>query len=496
MEVITFSKLIADVMKYNPSEIEMVTKAYRYAEKNHLHQKRASDEDYITHPLAVAYTLSEMHADRNTLCAALLHDVIEEADVTKEDLQREFNEDVANLVDGVSKIDEITFASKREKRDANIRKLVTSMKEDPRILIIKLADRLHNMRTLHYKEEIKQKEKALETMEIYVPLAHYIGAFRLKCELEDLSLFYLKNDTYREVKNKINLAKEKNEEHLYEMVINLLQVLAKENIERDIKIRTKNIYSVYKELEEGQGIDDIHDLLALKIMVADIKNCYHSLGLVHNEYPPLNHHFKDYIALPKTNMYQSLHTTVFSPQERLVQAQIRTFAMDKIASFGLTAYWDINKGAAKKVMQEDLREKSQFFQALNELNATIVDNREFVDQAQAELFAENVYVYTSAGDIIQLPSGATPIDFAYKIGAEEGNNMILAIVNGQEVSFDYQLQNNDRVKIVTDKITEGPSQTWLDQAKTTSAKVKIKEYNKRNLRLQRKGVKMDTTNDD
>ncbi len=478
IEVVTFSKLIADVMKYNSSEIEPITDAYRYAEKHHLNQKRESKEDYITHPLTVAYTLSEMRADKNTICAALLHDVIEDASVTKEALEHDFSKDIANLVDGVSKIDQMVFSSKSEERSANIRKLVTSIKEDPRILIIKLVDRLHNMRTLLYKEEHKQKEIALETMEIYVPLAHYIGAFRLKCELEDISLLYLKPEHYRDVKNKINLTKEENEEHLYDMLVNLLNILENEGISRDIKIRTKNIYGVYKEIVDGQQIEDIHDLLALKIMVEDIKSCYHTMGLIHSEYPPLNHHFKDYIALPKTNMYQSLHTTVFSPNERLVQTQIRTFAMDKIASFGLTAYWDINKGEAKNVMREDLSQNSQFFRTLNELNMLIDDNQEFVEQAKEELFGENVYVYTMKGDIVQLPQGATPIDFAYKIDTDVANRMALAIVNDQEVSLNYQLQNNDRVRIITNELVDGPQQEWLEQAKTAAAKIKIKQFKK------------------
>ncbi len=482
MEVVTFSKLIAELIKYNATEVEEVTNAYRYAEKMHVNQKRASNEDFITHPLAVANTLAEMRADRNTICAALLHDVIEETDMTKEVLQAHFNEDIANLVDGVSKIDQLRFSSEQEARSANIRKFVTSLKNDPRILIIKLADRLHNMQTLHYKDDEKQKEIALETMEFYVPLAHNIGAYRMKSELEDLSFFYLKPEQFREVKGQINLVKQENEEYLHDMMIDLLKILSDEKITRDIKIRTKNIYGVYKDLLAGQEIVDVHDLLALKIMVEDVKSCYQAMGLVHEQYPPLNHYFKDYIALPKTNMYQSLHTTVFSPSERLVQAQIRTFAMDKIASFGLTAYWDINKGNAKTIMQKELANKSQFFQALDEINTSIEDNITFVDQVKEELFAESVYVYTTKGDIVQLPRGATPIDFAYKISAEMGDNMVFALINDQNVPLDYQLQNNDRVRIITDTLSHGPQEEWLEQVKTTTAKVKIKEFQKNHAR--------------
>ena len=476
---ITLQDLLNKLREYNPEEVEIVKRAYEYADTLHKGQMRQSGEPYISHPLNVAYILAEMHADRDTICAGLLHDTLEDTKVTKEEIAENFNSDVANLVDGVTKMSKMNFSSKEDQNLANTRKIITGITTDVRTIIIKLADRLHNMRTLQFKSEFKQKENALETMEIFVPLAYYIGAYRIKSELEDLSLQYLKPDMYKKIEERKLRLEESSNDCLKEMLYKIETLLNDKNIPNEIKIRTKNIYGIYKRLNEGQKLSDIHDLLALKIMVDEVENCYRTLYLIHNEYHPINDKFKDYICNPKTNMYQSLHTTVFGPDDRLVQTQIRTFDMDKVASFGLTAYWDEQKGKARDVMQDDLKQKFQFFKSLTEINSMFGDNQQFVNQVKTELFADKVYVYTTKGDIIELPKGATPIDFAYKIHTDIGNTMVGVFVNDEFVPIDYVLHNKDRVRIVTDELSYGPRIDWIDKAQTSLAKRKIKEFSKK-----------------
>ena len=477
MENITIDDLLEIVNSYNSCANGVIRKAYDYAYDLHKGQYRQSGEEYITHPLNVAYILAEMHADRDTLCAGLLHDTLEDTNITKEDIAENFNKDVANLVDGVTKLAKMKFSSKEEQNLANTRKIITGITDDVRIIIIKLADRLHNMRTLGFKSEFKQKENSLETMEIFVPLAYYIGAYRIKSELEDLSLRYLKPDAYKRIfEMKLKLEEESNA-CLQEMFYKISKILNDKEIPNEIKVRTKNIYGIYRRISEGNKIVDIHDLLALKVMVDEVENCYKTLYLVHKEYHPLNDKFKDYICNPKTNMYQSLHTTVFGPDERLVQTQIRTFDMDKVASFGLTTYWDINKGEARNIMQNDLKNKYQFFKSLMEINSMFGDNQDFVKQVKNELFTNKIYVYTTKGDIIELPKGSTPIDFAYKIHTDIGNTMVAAIVNDECVSLDYKLKNKDRVRIITDVLAYGPRMDWIDKAYTSYAKKIIKDFN-------------------
>ena len=424
MNSITINDLLINLSEYNPDAISDVKKAYDYASYLHNGQVRQSGEPYISHPLNVAYILSEMHADSDTVCAGLLHDTLEDTNIKKEDIAHDFNQNVANLVDGVTKLAKMNFSSKQDQNYANTRKIITGITDDVRIIIIKLADRLHNMRTLEFKSEFKQKENSLETMEIFVPLAYYIGAYRIKSELEDLSLKYLKPDVYKRIGEKKIKLEEASGDILKEMLYKIETLLNDRNIANEIKVRTKNIYGIYKRLSEGHKLSDIHDLLALKIMVDEIENCYIGLYLIHSKYHPINDKFKDYICNPKTNMYRSLHTTVFGPEDRLVQTQIRTFDMDKIASFGLTAYWDIEKGKARDVMQDDLKQKYQFFKSLIEINSIFGDNQQFVNQVKNELFANKIYVYTTKGDIIELPIGSTIIDYAYKLDKDIGNTMV------------------------------------------------------------------------
>ncbi len=476
MNTLTIDDLINVIKKYNPEEVEIIKRAYYYAEELHKGQKRQSGENYITHPLNVAYILASMHADRDTVCAGLLHDTLEDTNITKEDISHDFNPIIASLVDGVTKISKLNFSTKQEQNLANTRKIITGITSDVRIIIIKLADRLHNMRTLEYKTEFKQKENSLETIDIFVPLAYYIGAYRIKSELEDLSFRYLKPDIYMSLLEKNKRLEEENKNILLEMKYKIETILKDNNIPNEIKVRTKNIYGIYKRLSAGERLSDIHDLFSLKVMVDEIDDCYKTLRYVHNLYHPINSKFKDYICNPKTNMYSSLHTTVFGEEGKLVQTQIRTFDMDKIASFGLTAYFDINKGNARKIMQEDLKNKYQFFSSLLEINSVFADNQEFVNQIKNELFSSKVYIYGTDGKIVELPKGSTIIDYAFNLESDIGYTMIGAVVNDEYKDVDYILKNNDRVRIIRDDLSFGPREKWITKAVTTKAKKRIKEF--------------------
>ena len=473
------TELLKNLDSYSDEEIQEIKKAFNLANNLHNNQKRQSGEPYIIHPLSVAIILSGMGADKDTICAGLLHDTIEDTEIKKEEIEELFNKDVADLVDGVTKISKLNFSSKQDRNYANTRKIITGITEDVRIIIIKLADRLHNMRTLEYKSEFKQKENALETFEIFIPLAYYIGAYRIKSELEDLSLKYLKPDIYEQIKEEKDKYSKESMHCLNEMLYKIKNILESEDIPNEIKARVKNIYGIYKNINKGANVKDIHDFLSLKIMVDNINNCYRTLGLIHKEYNPINSKFKDYIWNPKTNMYRSLHTTVFGEDERLVQTQIRTFDMDKIASFGLTAYWNQNKENARNKMQEDLKNKYQFFKSLTEINTAFGDNQEFITQIKTELFTDKIYVYTPKGEIIELPKGSIPIDFAYRIHTDIGNSMIGAIVNDDKVSIYDELHNKDRVRIITSEHRKAPPAEWANKTKTTRAKRKIREFNKK-----------------
>lgn len=479
MREVTYDDLMKNVMGYikNEKEICMISKAFDCAKKLHEGQKRQSGEDYIVHPLSVAFILSEMKADSDTICAGLLHDTIEDTKITKEKIKDEFNETIVNLVDGVTKISKMNFSSREEEVATNTRKIITSLEEDVRIIIIKLADRLHNMRTLQFKSEFKQKENALETMEIFVPLAYYLGAYQIKSELEDLSLYYLKPDVYNTIDYILKSIKMDADKVINKTLEDIGNILTDNNIPFEHKQRVKSIYGLYKQMNRGKKIMDIHDLLAIKIMVDSVKDCYLSLGLIHSVYPPINSKFKDYIACPKTNMYRSLHTTVFGPDDYFVQMQIRTYDMEKINTYGLTAYWELNKNDADTSMQKDLQKHFQFFKSIAELNTMTADNSEFVNMVKKELFDQMIHVYTTEGNVIELPNGSTPIDFAYKLGSNVGNTMVGALVNDETVDVDYKLNNKDIVKILTDVNSRGPRLEWQGKAKTMRAKKLIKEFN-------------------
>ncbi len=478
MKSASYEDLMNNLKYLSKKELDKISKAFLCASNLHKGQKRQSGEDYVSHPLTVAFILSEMKADSDTICAALLHDTIEDTDITKDKLEIMFNKDIATLVDGVTKISKMNFSSREEQVATNTRKIITSLDEDVRIVIVKLADRLHNMRTLDFKSEFKQKENALETMEIFVPLAYYLGAYQLKNELEDLSLKYLKPNKYHEIQAIMEKTSPELNEITEEMLSEMNELLEQHDIPFELVARIKNVYGIYKNISKGKKLADIHDLLAIKVIVNDIKDCYLTLGAIHSKYNPLNSKFKDYIAMPKTNMYQSLHTTVFGPGDYLVQTQIRTSQMNLVNTYGLTAYWDLNKENAKSTMQKELKSKFQFFKLLTEINALTSDNQEFVSQVKSELFNGSIYVYTPKGDIIELPYGSTPIDFAYKIHTDVGNTMVGAIVNDNPEAIDYILQNKDRVKIITDPLSFGPRAEWQEKVHTMKAKRLIREFNR------------------
>ena len=476
---LTYEQLEDNVKKYlKRHDLPMIRKAYQYAAEKHFGVKRLTGEDYIEHPLNVAYILSEMKSDRDTLCAALLHDVIEDCDVTKEGISELFNPTIASLVDGVTKINKLNFETTSAAVIATQRKILVGLCEDVRVIFIKLADRLHNMRTLWVHPEKKQKEKAIETLEILTPIAHRLGMNSIKSELEDLSLRYYKPDVYFDIVKRLNQTKTERDEAVLEMQKNVSEILNKNKITHSIKGRAKSIYSIYKKLDKGKKFEDIYDLLALRVFVDTKEECYKALGIIHSKYRPIPNRFKDYIAMPKTNMYQSLHTTVFGYDGYLYEIQIRTYEMDEIAERGIASHWSYKEGTNGSV-KNSMDQKLQVFRSIMELNNEEVNDEEFVKNVTNDVFKDTIYVFTPKGDVIELPNGATPIDFAYRVHSKVGEQMVGAIVNNTIVPLDYKLQDNDIVKINTNKNSAGPSYEWINMAYTASAKGKIKAfYNK------------------
>lgn len=470
-----FQDLINLVKGYNEEEVEKLIKAYEFANDAHKEQFRESGEPYIIHPINVCINLAKFHADGASLVAGMLHDVVEDTKYTIEDIEKEFGSEVAKLVLGVTKISNIHFSSLDQARDANIRRIITSLNEDVRIIIIKLCDRLHNMRTLEFKAQKKQQRSALETLSIYVPLAYFIGAFRLKCELEDICLSYLKPEVYEDLLSKSEKIRKNYTKCINETESKIALVLSQNNINYEMRTKIINVYNIYKKMKKGYKIHEIHDLVNLKIIVDSEEVCYRVLGLVHKNFKPMNYKFKDYIAAPKTNMYRSLHTTVFGPDERIIQIQIRTKEMDNINTYGLASYWNIYKDMGSIKMQEELQKNYQFMSTITNLNDTIKDDRAFIEKIKNEIFSNNIYVYTANGDIVELPINSTPIDFAYKIHTNIGNHLSKCFVNGDEVSLDYKLQNKDRIIVIV-KENAIPDKKWVNIVATTMAKRKIREF--------------------
>jgi len=470
-----FDKLLEMVKDYNPEEVEKLIKAYNIALKAHDGQVRESGEPYIIHPINVCINLAKFHADGATLVAGMLHDVVEDTDTTIDEIEEYFGSDVAKLVTGVTKINNLHFSSLDEARDANIRRIVTSLNDDVRIIIIKLCDRLHNMKTLEFKKREKQQRSALETLSIFVPLAYFIGAFRLKCELEDICLSYLKPEIYDDLFEKSENIRKNYIKCIDETENKISLILNEHNIKYEMRARIINVYNIYRKIKKGYKINEIHDLVNVKIMVDTVEECYKVLGLVHKTFPPMNYKFKDYIAQPKTNMYSSLHTTVFGPDEKIIQIQIKTKEMDNINTYGLASYWNKYRELGSEKMQNALLNKFQFLSTITMLNENVKNDKSFIEKIKNEIFSNNIYVYTATGDIIELPLGATPIDFAYKIHSKIGNHLSKCFVNGDEVKLDYKLQNKDRVIIIV-KDTAHPYKKWLNIVVTTQAKRKIKDY--------------------
>ena len=470
-----FNRLVSLIKDYNEEEIENIIKAYEFASNAHSEQKRESGEPYIVHPLNVCINLTRFHADGATLVAGMLHDVVEDTKYTISDIEEEFGEEVSKLVLGVTKINNIHFSSLDEARDANIRRIITSLNNDVRIIIIKLCDRLHNMQTLSFKRQEKQQKSALETLSIYVPLAYFIGAYRLKCELEDICLSYLKPEIYNDLLRKTNKIRKDYIKCINETESKIAEVLSNNNIKFEMRARILNVYKIYKKIKKGYKINDIHDLVNLKLMVKDEETCYQVLRLVHKLFTPINNKFKDYIAVPKTNMYRSLHTTVFGPDERIIQIQIKTFEMDTINTYGVAGYWEIYREKGSFKMQNELINHYQFISTIKDLDKSIKDDRGFVEKIQEEIFSNTIHVYTANGDIIELPENSTPIDFAYKIHTDMGNHLHRCFVNGEEVKLNYILQNKDRIIVIV-KDSAHPKKIWMNIAVTNLARRRIKEY--------------------
>lgn len=477
---LTYEKLIEKIKTYITSEEELarINRAYQFAVLSHEGEKRLTGDSYIEHPLNVAYILTDMNADSDTICAGLMHDLLEDDRHTKEEIREQFGDEIANLIDGVNVINRLNFSGDKQSVIANHRKILVGLSEDVRVIFIKLADRLHNMRTLWVHPEHIQKEKAKETLDILTPIAHRLGMSHIKSELEDLSLRYLKPDVYFSIVEQLNQTKNEREHFVDEMMKSVSELLNKEGIKHEIKGRAKSIYSIYKKLDQGKTFSNIYDLYALRVFVDTKEECYQVLGIIHSKFRPIPKRFKDYIAMPKTNMYQSLHTTVFGLHERLFEIQIRTYEMDEIAENGIASHWSYKESGSgvKASLQNAMEQKLQFFKSIIELKDQVTSDEEFVNSVTNEVLHNNVYVFTPNGDVIELPNGATPIDFAYRVHSSIGDHMVGAIVNDTIVSLDYILKNNDIVKININKNSVGPSKEWLNIAFTTQAKNKIRSF--------------------
>ncbi len=476
--MITIDSIIEKLRMQNiPEEkLQEVRKAYEIAKEIHKNQFRQSGEPYIIHPLHVADNVLKMQVyDPDTISAALLHDTVEDAEVefTLEDVAKLINPTVAELVDGVTKMRRMNFSTKYDQRLANTRKIINGLTKDVRIIIIKLADRLHNMETLEYKKPEKQKENAIETMELFVPLSLSIGAYRIKNELEDLALQYIEPDKYQRIKEEKDSLQTVRDSYLREIAYKTSEILKKKDIPADIIYRTQTICSVYKKLKQGYKMENIYDLFYLKILVDEVEDCYQTLYVVHKNNPPINGRFRDYICNPRTNFYQSLHTTVSNTNGSLVKVKIRTQVMDKVAGFGIPALWNIKDGQTKEETQETIRRKCQFAKKLIEIDESFVDNQEFISQIKSELLTEHIYVYTHDGDIVELPAGSTALDLACQRNPELLDKMTGVLVNGKEVPLSEPLKNNDRVQvIIRGKINHD---NWDQYAHNPSAKQKLKQ---------------------
>lgn len=477
---ITFDMFYDVVKSYidNEEELKVIKKAYEFAYDKHAGQKRLNGEDYITHPVNVAYILTKIHSDYETLSAAFLHETIRTQGVKEEEIIALFGENIGRLVSEVTKINKLSLSADSVYQINYYKKILVGLCEDVRVIIIKLADRVHNMRTLWAIPEDKQKEKAKETLEILAPIAHRLGIHYLKSELEDLSLRYYKPDVYYDIVTRLNNSKMERDNAILEMKSNISEMLNEHNIKHEIKGRSKSIYSIYNKMQNGKKFEEIYDILALRVYVNTESECYLTLGLIHSKYKPLSKRFKDYIAMPKENMYQSLHTTIFGVGGELYEIQIRTYEMDKIAEYGIASHWAYKeKIDESKAIKNVMEQKLQMFRNIieNSKNESETDE-EFVNTVRKEALDNYIYVYTPKGDVKELPYGSTPIDFAYKVHSKVGDKMVGAIVNDNIVPLDYKLKDGDIVKINTNKNSKGPSKEWLNIVFTSLAKNRIRGF--------------------
>ena len=471
-----FDALLEKIKGYRPqADLDVVARAFKFAEKAHQEHKRLSGEPYITHPLAIAMILAELEQDLQVIAASLLHDVVEDAEVSREELSQNFGEEIAKMVEGVTKLSQLNFVSREVHQAENFRKMFVAMGEDFRIIIIKLADRLHNMRTLQYLPPPKRKETALETREIFAPLAHRLGMWHLKWELEDLSFSFLEADKYEEVKNKVAEKRDNREKYIQEFIREDSALLKKVGIDGEITGRPKHFYSIYRKMvDQNIEFDEIYDLTAVRIIVDTIKECYAVLGIMHAAWKPIPGRFRDYIAMPKSNGYQSLHTTLIGPAGKPVEVQIRTRDMHRIAEYGIAAHWRYKE----LVTDKGLDQKMSWFRQMLEWQDELKDAKDFMESLKIDLFVDEVFVFTPKGDVFGLPIEATPVDFAYRVHTEVGHRVVGARVNGRIVPLDFKLRNGDIVEILTGK-KDSPSRDWLRFVKTAAARVKIRNWFKK-----------------
>ena len=473
---ITYDELYEKIKKIikKQDELDVINSAYGFACEKHSGRTRRNGEAYVTHPLEVANILTDLNVDYVTLASAILHETINHGDTTVEEIKDEFGEEIGTIVHSLSKINRLELSDDKDASAAYLRKVLVGLSEDVRVLFIKLADRLHNMRTLDALTVEEQKQKANETTAVLIPIAHRLGINSIKSELEDLCLKYTKPDVYNDILEKLDASREQLNEYLLEMKQSISDILTENGIPFKIKGRVKSVHSLYNKMDNGKRFSDIYDILALRVFVDTEQECYLTIGLIHSKFRPMPRRFKDYVANPKENMYQSLHTTVFGVEGQLFEVQVRTYEMDEIAEKGIASHWSYKEKGSVKV-QSMMEHKLEMFRNVIESNSNVESDTEFANNLNSELLSEVIYCYTPTGDVLELPKGATPVDFAYRIHSGVGDRTIGAIVNDQIVTLDYELQDGDVVKINTGK-ESNPNKDWLKFVKTSQAKNKIKSY--------------------
>ena len=481
-----YLELIEKIKTYHPSnDFSMIEKAYKLAVEAHKDQKRKSGEPYIIHPLKVAYILAELELDMESIVAGILHDIIEDTEYSYEDISNMFSEEIAALVDGVTKLGKLSYTTKEEVQAENYRKMFLAMAKDIRVILIKLADRLHNMRTLNYMKPEKQREKAQETLDIYAPLAHRLGISKIRSEMEDLCFKYLEPDAFFDLATKIERKKEERDEFVQDIVKELQRKMDEAGIKGKVYGRTKHFFSIYKKMvNQNKTMDQIYDLFAIRALVDNVKDCYAVLGIVHTMYTPMPGRFKDYIAMPKPNMYQSLHNSLIGPHGQVFEVQIRTWEMHRTSEYGIAAHWKYKEGKANEKGNRATRrdeEKLAWLRQIMEWQQDMADNKEYLDTLKQDfnIFSTQVYAFTPQGDVIQLTKDSTPIDFAYMIHSAVGNKMVGARVNNKIVPIDHKIQNGDIVEIITSQNSKGPNRDWLNVVKSAQARTKIKQWFKK-----------------